>query len=75
MRRVITTLQSKPVRWVAQNGTVAEFTVSVSVGVSEFQSATDVQSAFDQADAAAYASKKSGRGSVTRATSLPADGQ
>jgi len=72
MRRVITTLKSKPVRWVAQNGTVAEFSVSVSIGVSEFQSAADVQSAFDQADAAAYASKKVGRGSVTRASRLPA---
>jgi diguanylate cyclase (GGDEF)-like protein len=72
MRRVITTLKSKPVRWVAQNGKVAEFSVSVSIGVSEFQSAADVQSAFDQADAAAYASKKFGRGSVTRASRLPA---
>ena len=75
MRRVVAALKAKPVRWVAQNGTVAEFIVSVSIGVSEFQSAADVQSAFDQADAAAYASKKAGRGSVTRATSLAADGQ
>lgn len=69
MRRVCNALAGSPVRWVSTDGIPHEFTVSVSVGVSECHSPGQISSAFEQADAAAYKSKKDGRARVTRATS------
>jgi diguanylate cyclase (GGDEF)-like protein len=71
MRRVCTSLATRPVRWVAQDGKAANFIVSVSVGVSEFHSIAEVRKAFELADTAAYVSKRAGKGTVTRASTLP----
>ncbi len=73
MRRVCTSLQKQPVRWVAQDGTVEDFTVSVSIGVSEFRSSAEVKGAFDRADKATYAAKSAGKGTVKSARSLSTD--
>ena len=70
MRRVCTTLARNPVRWVNQDGKVFEFLVSVSIGVAEFNEATKVKSAFQNADKASYASKDAGKGTVRRASEL-----
>lgn len=71
MRRVCAVLRATPVRWVGHDGRASEFTVSLSVGVAEFSEGAEVQKAFQLADRAAYASKKTGKGTVTRASSMP----
>lgn len=68
MRRVSLALATKQVRWVSQNGVASEFSVSVSIGVSEFNKASDIHAAFEAADKAAYASKEAGRARVSKAT-------
>lgn len=68
MRRVCTELQRNTVRWVSQDGVPHEFEVSVSVGVAEVTTATQVAAAFEAADKAAYASKEAGRARVSRAS-------
>jgi diguanylate cyclase (GGDEF)-like protein len=73
MRRICASLENHPVRWVAQDGKVETFNVSVSIGVSEFHSIAEVGNAFELADRAAYASKQAGKGTVTRASTLPRD--
>jgi diguanylate cyclase (GGDEF)-like protein len=70
MRRVCAALSVSPVRWVSQEGKVSEFVVSVSAGVAEFHSVAEVETAFERADKAAYASKHAGRAIVTRASML-----
>jgi len=74
MRRVCTSLQRQPVRWIAQDGRVEEFIVSVSIGVSELLSSAEIKGAFDLADKAAYAAKRAGKGKVIAASNLPVDG-
>jgi len=70
MRRVCAALRNTPIRWVSKDGKVEEFLVSLSIGVAEFDSGVEIQAAFDAADKAAYETKRRGKGSVTRATSL-----
>lgn len=75
MRRVCAALQKQPVRWVSQSGTVQEFNVSASVGVAEFSSSTQVREAFGLADQASYRSKETGKGNITKASSLAGENQ
>jgi diguanylate cyclase (GGDEF)-like protein len=69
MRRVCAALKNNPVRWVGQNGVPREFSVSVSVGVAETPSSTDVSETFNKADVASYVSKRAGGGIVSVASS------
>ncbi len=68
MRRVCSTLSAEPVRWVDRAGKESSFTVSVSIGVAEFNSPDQVSAAFEAADQASYASKQAGKGTVRRAS-------
>jgi len=68
MRRVCSALASTPVRHINRNGDVATFNVSMSIGVSELTHASHIESTFKAADEASYASKKSGKGTVTRSS-------
>jgi diguanylate cyclase (GGDEF)-like protein len=70
MKRVATTLQNSPVRWVSSEGKAVEFTVSTSVGVAECSEALNIKAAFEAADLAAYASKEAGKKTVTRASAI-----
>jgi diguanylate cyclase (GGDEF)-like protein len=70
MRRVCEALSKSPVRWIGLDGAPQEFVVSVSIGVAESSDGRKVEAAFAQADSAAYASKRSGKGRVTRASDL-----
>jgi diguanylate cyclase (GGDEF)-like protein len=71
MRRVAATLQRSPVRWVGSDGTTVEFIVTTSIGVAECSECSDVKTVFESADKAAYASKRAGKNTITKATSLP----
>ncbi|WIW03291.1 GGDEF domain-containing protein [Achromobacter ruhlandii] len=70
MRRVCAALFANPVKWVSRTGETSLFTVSVSVGVSECGNAGSIESAFEAADKASYASKEAGKGTVRRASLL-----
>lgn len=70
MRRVCSALSLTPVRWVNPDGKAFEFHVSVSIGVAEFEQASSIGEAFQQADKASYASKAAGKGRVCRATEV-----
>jgi diguanylate cyclase (GGDEF)-like protein len=70
MRRVCGVLSTSQVRWIGLEGETKEFVVSVSIGVAESSERERVQEAFALADKAAYASKKAGKGRVTRASDL-----
>jgi diguanylate cyclase (GGDEF)-like protein len=65
MRRVLDELKRRRVRWVGQNGDQAEFTLSVSVGVSECSSSEELLTALEHADELAYASKRGGGGCIS----------
>lgn len=65
LNRVLTRLRDTPVRWVSSKGEVREFNVTVSVGVTECTRAEDIDTAFEEADAAAELSKKAGKARVT----------
>jgi diguanylate cyclase (GGDEF)-like protein len=71
MKRVCMALESRAVRWVSPDGTVSEFKVSVSIGVSELGDASQIKKAFKNADDASYASKHAGKGRVTGTSQLP----
>ncbi|SEF35284.1 GGDEF domain-containing protein [Variovorax sp. NFACC27] len=73
MRRICAELASAPVRWTDQTSKTQEFTVSISVGVSEVALPGKISAAFEAADQASYASKDAGRGTVRRASLLPID--
>jgi diguanylate cyclase (GGDEF)-like protein len=66
LSRFIAALRSKPVRWVGPTGEVKSFLVSLSLGVAECETASDIKFAFERADTAAYESKSRGRDRVTR---------
>lgn len=68
MKRLCAALAAAPVRWVSRDGQISEFHVSVSIGVAEFSSPSDVAKCFEIADKAAYGSKSAGRATVTRAS-------
>ncbi len=70
MRRVSIALERTPVRWIDRNGKVSEFCVSVSIGVAETQDGAGLESAYELADKAAYKSKQSGKGVVSKASTL-----
>ncbi|MFA1634729.1 diguanylate cyclase [Achromobacter ruhlandii] len=70
MRRVCAALFANPVKWVSRTGETSLFTVSVSLGVSECGNAGSIESAFEAADKASYASKEAGKGTVRRASLL-----
>jgi diguanylate cyclase (GGDEF)-like protein len=67
MRRFCNALAQNPIRWVGQNGVAQEFFVSLSIGIAEVTTPRDIEAAFAAADKAAYASKKGGRGQVSKA--------
>jgi diguanylate cyclase (GGDEF)-like protein len=75
--RACAELLQKPVRWVDASGKATEFVVSISVGVAQCATSSDIEAAFERADAAAYASKESGKARVTKAGSSgqPKDGE
>lgn len=68
MRRICAALESSPVRWVDREGKPAMFHVSVSIGVAEFTACEEIEEAYKSADDASYASKRAGKGTVTRAS-------
>jgi diguanylate cyclase (GGDEF)-like protein len=70
MKRLCAALAASPVRWVSRDGQISEFNVSVSIGVAEFSSPSDVAKCFELADQAAYQSKSAGRAKVSRASEL-----
>lgn len=69
LTRACLELAQKPVRWVDATGKATEFVVSISVGVEQCATSTDLEAAFERADLAAYASKNAGKARVTRAGS------
>jgi len=68
MRRVISELRKRPVRWVSENAEAREFLMTVSVGISECVSSSLLTAALKAADDAAYESKRAGKDRVTVAT-------
>jgi diguanylate cyclase (GGDEF)-like protein len=72
MRRVSEMLRGAPVRWIRSDGGAIEFPVTISVGVAECAHVGEISRAFEDADKAAYASKRAGKATITRASSLPA---
>jgi diguanylate cyclase (GGDEF)-like protein len=62
LSRACAELAQKPVRWVDASGKATEFLVSISVGVQQCVSSSDVEAAFERADAGSYASKAAGKG-------------
>jgi diguanylate cyclase (GGDEF)-like protein len=70
MRRVCIALSRSPVRWVDKDGKISEFLVSVSIGVAEFDNPSQIDHAFQSADAASYVSKKNGKGTVSKASNI-----
>jgi diguanylate cyclase (GGDEF)-like protein len=73
MRRVCSVLSKSRIRWIGLNSEVEEFVVSVSIGVAESSDPGQVLKTFELADRAAYESKKTGKGRVTRASDLTGD--
>jgi diguanylate cyclase (GGDEF)-like protein len=70
MKRVAAALQISPVRWVSLEGNAVEFNITTSIGVAECSEPSKIKGAFEAADTAAYASKKAGKNTITRATGV-----
>lgn len=71
MKRVLAALAESPVRWVSAQGKAVEFHVGLSVGVAECAEPKMMGTVFERADKAAYVSKETGRGRVTRYSDTP----
>ncbi len=65
LNRVLMKLRNTPVRWVSAKGDIVEFSISVSAGVTDCESADELGRAFENADAAAELSKLDGKDRVT----------
>ncbi len=70
MKRFAVGLKETPARWVSADGKAVEFPVSTSIGIAECPNHSGIEAAFDAADAASYASKKAGKKTITRATTV-----
>lgn len=70
MKRVCRDLAEREVRWVNTRGEVSLFKVSTSIGVAQSDTAHDVESTFECADQASYASKDAGKARVTAYSSI-----
>lgn len=70
MKRVLRTLNLENVRWVSAQKAVVSFPVTVSVGVAEASTASDVNASFELADSAVYAAKDNGGNRIVKASDL-----
>jgi diguanylate cyclase (GGDEF)-like protein len=65
MRRVLGSLLASPVRWIDNNGGIAEFNISASIGVAQCETKEEVKVGFERADQASYQSKEDGKAKVS----------